>query len=312
MSFPENPLKKFRSYSYHHILLAGNSTTVADAFDRNEIQTSQLSRSKINPETGLLNVYNTLDESGQYVVLINGMTDGDLIIDELKWQNIMVPTSDEGGIDRTASMLLEGQMTVIEPKGFRFLNHINIACDSLQTDPNGLFFMIKTIFVGYSSEGEQGISKVQNISPLVFIMYDISSSFDAAGTVYNLEFVGLSNGAAKLPHVLNVSESVSGFAYYESRDATLAGSMKNVEALIQSNYEKHVRTTQNLLPPGETVENSFRLIKYRIILDEPYRSLYFIDAAPEQVSETTVLSPHITVGPEDTIEDIIHNVMQKS
>lgn len=199
MASTENPLHKYRSYSYHHILIAADTTSVLREMEKKENSSVSLGSlvSKAVRIKGDTVEVNEIPEIGKYVVIMNGMTDCDFYISDLKWETVFCPSY--GNTTSTTSIVgLEGTMTVVEPNNIRFMHFLNNVFNALETDPIGVVFILKTIFIGYP-EGDDSRPEVYSaVKPLGMTLYDMSSNFEATGSTYTLSFVGISNGAASL------------------------------------------------------------------------------------------------------------------
>ena len=121
MSTPENILSKYRTYSYHHVLVACESTSVAETLAKsgnlykyiNAPGDEQYTKNSIsrNPST------NSGGIIGDYIIITNNMVDSNFFIDDLKWMTVVAPTPPKKGEDfeQFASFAVEGSMVVTEP-----------------------------------------------------------------------------------------------------------------------------------------------------------------------------------------------------
>ncbi len=109
MSTPENPLAKYRSYSYHHILIACDNEAAArfirgsnaiDAF--RQIGTEQ--QQEIPDQTLKLRPIPEIDETtgketktriGAYVVILNGMVDTTYVVRDVEWFTATATSTDK-------------------------------------------------------------------------------------------------------------------------------------------------------------------------------------------------------------------------
>jgi len=230
MSNPQNILGKFRSYAYHHILMVCNNTTAAEALtNTSEITTFQHPRDKDRYIARPIGN----DENNKYVTLIDGTTDARYYITSATWENIiaMENTVGKGDIPQSTSMSLEGELEIMEPLGASFLNRLTDVCDVLDTDPVGLIFVLKTIFVGHNDDGTTEM--ISNIKPLLFVNYDINAIFDSSGAKYKMMFVGVVNGLGKLPHTQKI---FNGFSFKVNPTDTLAQTFDNIAVKINNAY----------------------------------------------------------------------------
>jgi len=77
MSNPENILARYRTYSYHHILIACESTQVAEVLAND----TNMYRYMITAGTQRFSKQKAQKNAGDYVVISHGMTDADFIVD---------------------------------------------------------------------------------------------------------------------------------------------------------------------------------------------------------------------------------------
>lgn len=314
MSSPENPLKKYRSYAYKHILIASNSTDIIESFRAGEISTTSLSKSAFDTEERLFRVSTNKTGTAEYVVLINGMTDSEFIIDDVSWSSVMAPSPSSIGTSQMTTMAIDGKMTITEPKGFRFLEVLNLAHNSLRTDPNGMIFLLKTLFVGYPDDGGSP-EIIPNILPLAFFMVDITADFTEKGAEYNLDFVALNNGAAKMPQYSDAIENIPNINLSTTGNSVV-NVLKGMFSKINSAYRQHVnKVSRDMLRDGQRIEDNFRLVEYVIDIDPHYlgnANQYVVDDIQEQAQETAKNNDGvISLGPNMGIESAINTIMKK-
>jgi hypothetical protein len=312
MSNPPNPLAKFRTYSYHHVLFVCATTAAAEAIASNDgfdsfvgVQRREADGSpKIHSGGG-----------GKYVVLLDGRSSADFVIESVEWELITVPEFGQQSTKGATSMDVQGTMTIIEPRGVDFLTTIALISDALKTDYSSLIYVLKTYFVGYSSDAPNGnnISEhISNVRPMMFLFLNIAATFDHSGSEYRIEMLGLTNGAGKLPQVAKSADQVS-MAVQPGQ--TVGQALDKLAALMtclaKEAYDKvqEAGTQAGIpLPVGKKVE-------YKIFYDDIYgTSDYKIDTtAPTtqskgQGQEDTI----ITFGQTATVESAIDIIMQKS
>jgi hypothetical protein len=196
----ENPLHNFSSHSYHHILVACNTTAVAES-----LSTSSATFSKLINTPGAANILGddnaTMEaaktEDGEYVVIINGLSDAEFIVRAVNWSTIIAPGGNPTTDEQSTTMSIEGTMEIVEPKGFLFMNVVFNTSRVLNTEPVNIIWVLKTIFVGYGDTISSAPAYITNIKPLLFQLVDVEGSFDEGGSLYNLVFVAMINGAGK-------------------------------------------------------------------------------------------------------------------
>ena len=317
MSNPENPLSQYHTYSYHHILLVCSTTVAAEAIQKsNSLMTFM--RSKQKPKPNNKQGTNQVDENtpedpyakyraipvrdknngkllGNYCIIINGMTDSDFVISKTKWLNITAADSGSNAGERFTTMTAEGSMTIQEPRGIKFLNVMAEIANELKSDPSGLIFVLKTIFIGHVADSvafgiddagkvHQSVRKknqtfatydpITNIRPLLFMMYDITAAFDVTGGTYEISFVGLNNGASKQKHIMRAAEQISiNFSEQESR--TLGAGLRKLQTEINKQYDDYYNEVKRRVEltvdsKGNMTKFKGKKVKYIIEAEWPY------------------------------------------
>lgn len=269
-----NALHKFRTYGYHHVLIAAN-TTIAAAEVINE--KTDITRF-LHPGMSAEKKYEPIASksgNGSYIVVINGMTDAQYLIDSIEWEAIFDPDAKSSNAHAS---FVEGSMQIQEPKGVRFMKVMKTVCDNLKSDPNGLTFILKTIFVGYTdeSEGQGQVATILDVKPFQFFIYDITGEFTNAGSSYEISFVGQVNGTSRLPAFSTVQQSnITGGTIKDAlaslQDTLNAAAKAAHEDLIKkldesNNQEKHNAQGTNPSPKGRPIE-------YSILAHEDFASL---------------------------------------
>lgn len=320
MSTPENPLAKYRSYSYHHVLIACDNEAAARFIresDRPGIfrDLEQQRAVTITEDERIVPLENTDDvQVGSYVVIINGMVDTAFVIRDVEWFTTTAASTDQH--DKFTSIAVEGKMTVEEPRGIRFMNALNGACDKLQSDPTGVIWMLKTIFVGHgvTDLGDEFSDYITNLRPLEFMIYDVTGVFDVTGGVYEIAFAGANNGAARFPQFSRVAETIT---VNPKGDKKLSTSMNILAKNMQDRSIKNrqcvidaLKRTYSDIDP--TKLDGFRQVNYAIILEDPYtNSEYEIDGWTEQELDNTTGTGVFKFGPKSTIEQAIRHIMDR-
>ncbi len=320
MSNPQNILAKYRSYAYHHILIACDNEAAA-RFIRgsNSLNVFRDLRSArpvtLDEKQNLIPLINKDNQVqvGSYVVILNGMINSDFVVRDVEWFTSTAASTDQQ--DKFTSIAVEGKMTVEEPRGVRFMNELNGACDLLQTDPTGVIWLLKTVFIGHGiKDGVEFSDYILNLLPLEYIMYNVTGTFDITGGIYEIEFVGANNGAARLPQYSRIAKEIS----FTPPDDTLE---KSMDALIFHMNEKSrinrncvigaLKKAYDFVAPEDLEQ--FRLVEYRIVLEDPYTSSgkYIITGWTDQERDTTKTPGPFKFGVQSTVEQAIRHIMTR-
>lgn len=312
MSKPANPLGEFRTYAYHQFLVVTNSSTTAEALSKSDV----ISDFRSNFETDFRDRFIERTESqtgGSYVVLIDGLSDSLFSIKSAKWMSFMQPTGTESGLVDQASAELDGELIIVEPQGVNFLNELARASDTLRSDPNGLVFVLKTIFVGQLPNGQT--RTISNIRALTFVMVDVTAIIDFASTEYTLAFVGAVNGAGFFPYVQQVAR---GRSISVGKGDTVASALKGLAKNINKHWEeqrnilqKQAKTSGRAELQGLDFEKDFRKVTYKITPDAVYEDARFevgdnlLPSAENKGTGDAVIQPGQNVGIVECIKRIM-------
>lgn len=309
-----NPLARFKSYSYYHVLAVCNSTETADAL---AAQTTGIVDAWLHPsgsvgskgsrpgeDLGRYAPITTLGKGLEYCILINGATDAAYTITKVNFQTL----ASAGAVnnDRFTSLAVEGRMEISEPKGVTFLDTIVRCCVALKKDPAHVAFMLKTFFVGYNERDE--IETIPGVSPLTFVITDATGSFTEAGGTYNLEFVAIQNGLTRLPQFDKMLKMppVKGGSLQEVIDLMQKSIDENYEKMFQCIYKQVEKANPDIV-------DTLKKVKYKIELNDLYKTAdYKFDPSHQQGSDTGKCSEpaQISTGNDISLESAIHQMMQ--
>ncbi len=333
MSNPQNILGKFGSYNYHHMLMVCNNTEAAEELmNTSEITAFQRTPQSIRDEKLRFapRSINGATSKNKYITLIDGTSDARFYITEASWENIiaMENTIGSDGIPESTSMSLDGELEIVEPLGAKFLNTLTNACDSLETDPVGLVFVLKTIFVGYNDDGTTEM--ISNIKPLLFINYDITAIFDSSGAKYKMAFVGAINGMGKLPHTQRIFNGLN----FNIGDGNLSDTFKIISKNVNDKYKDFLQRAKfdftkilynNASSANKTLTAADAVSQANAFFDKNYRGVEYKVFAPEYDNQRYKAGDNESVriktkqelgsfnyGDNIGIEEIIKKVMASS
>jgi hypothetical protein len=245
-----NPLKAYRSYSYHFILVVMDTTAyldISNASTRNLVNqnptpgnvASQVGNSSFYDRRDPVNnprmIMQDANGLGNYSIFIDTRQDTDFIIEDVEWGTTFIGNSNTSdspvGLN---TFLTDGQMRIVEPRGAEFLNALAAYADpkQLNTDPATMPMMMKIVFVGHKDDGTSEIVPV-NVPPFGIVFTDITGSIDANGTTYMIKYCGLLNGAAWNQTYDSI---VDGMTFYFIPNLDLAGHLAAFQAAINAKY----------------------------------------------------------------------------
>jgi len=317
MSRPLNVLSKYRTYSYHHILIICDSvaTSASISVGDNVNGTTELNDVIRKSVSGLYSSESRLSTDpatgGQFVVMINGLTDAHYSIEELKWESITGQKGNNNSGNYTA-MVTEGAMVINEPKGVRFLNDVKKAYERLRRDHNSCVWMIKTIFVGYNDNHVNGKPDepeyYTDIKPLVFTVVDLEAEFNVQGAIYDLKFVNINNGVSKMPQINDITSTVM---MNLRKDTTLKGAIETLFKKMNARYDQYFDSVKQ-----DIIAQKLKPlpVKYEITLSKEYNETdYKVDDVQQQTTSDglTNSGAAFDFSKGVTIENAIKTIMNR-
>ncbi len=283
MSNPENILSRYRTYSYHHILIACDNNAAAnyisDAKELSvfrEIGDDTIEASGVFTPAIEVNAKEDVSDAiertriGNYVVILNSLIDTRYVIQNAQWMSATAASTDHQ--DRFNSLAVEGSIEVQEPGGIRFMNALNAAADKLKTDPTGIIWLLKTIFVGHgvNNDGSEFTDHITNLKPLQFMIYDVTGTFSTSGGMYNIEFAGISNGASRFPQFSRAAEQITFLAQNRTLKGALSGFAAKMSIQSRDNRDCLVKALNEAYADHGVDLETLRGVRYEIIAEEPY------------------------------------------
>ena len=263
----------------------------------------------MTPNLGQLSV-RTTSNGGKYCILINGSTDSSITITKASWTSATAASVTQN--DRNTSIAIEGALTLSEPKGIIFLDNIVKCCIALGIDSANAVWCLKTFFVGYKvdADGSENIEHITYINPLMFLAIDVAGSFSEQGGIYEITFVALSHGAARLPQF-----SKSGYAANFQVGNNLREAFKNFTEVVTDNYNHYydcITEQIKSLPNSSELVSALRYVNYVIEPIAPYdQDIYTVTNQLPQAKSIGDCNASATgrLEPNASIESGIHYIM---
>lgn len=299
-----NQLSQMRSYSYYFSLVLCRNAEIAETLSTStdlsvwehpqgpDQARDYLALGKYAPRA-----LDGGNSSNDYVVLIFGATDADFSITDVKWMSITAAEAVPNDIGN--SIAIEGSIKVSEPRGIIFVDTIVLATQALGVDPSSVVWMLKPFFVGYANAGslQNNVDIPQHIStikPTMFIPLDVAGVFTESGGMYEIPFVGLANGASRLPQY---SRAADGFTV--NVGPALKDAMQQLVTQINSRYQDYYKCVtakiaavdqQQVIdgtpPVNRTGPQNYLPIEYIILLDPVYcADRYLVSDTPQQYQD---------------------------
>jgi hypothetical protein len=312
MSKPPNILSQFATYSYHQFLAVCDSTQTAEALAKPTRNANAVNL--FHHPFGAEKYTARAAGSGNYVVLIDGTTDAHFQILSSHWTTVINPTEKTpDGVTTGLGTVVDGTIDIYEPNGALFLKRMEEAATTLKTGPTGLSFVLKTIFVGHTTDVEGGQDIIGNIKPLIFQLWDIKATFDSTGSKYQFGSVGAVGGGARLPQTNQIA---AGLTMKIDRGLTVDETLKKLETEIANRYEKEKKVLQKKFDDEGVpidVEKDFRKVNYKIILDEKYKKGHYIAGVNEVIrAANSQEDPTMQFTNGEGVERMIERVMTSS
>jgi len=268
-----NPLRAYRSYSYHWIMIATDNTNIFDIADQPDSGLDPTS----DPDFYVRPVGNdrrAIKEgpkgTGPYSILIDGRVDTDFIIQEVEFGTTFVgATIDQvAPSDTTASMntyASDGKLTIVEPRGCNFVNLLARLGDTnyLNVDVGSMYFLLKVIFIGQKDDGT--VEQVTNIPPFGVVLTDFSGTVDENGTTYVIPFSNVYNGQSWNK---SYDAMVDNIHFTFRQKESLATHLARFTTQLNEKYEAdRLATVANLKKAGFDTSQMSKLL-YTIKLDD--------------------------------------------
>lgn len=250
-----NPIKRYRSTSYHHVLVVSNTTDVYP-----DLVKGTGTALYDHPDTKGIGDRFTPQHTNSnipYIVLLNSLTDTQYTIKTFTINNILM--SDSAGQDArnipSTAVNTVGSMIIDEPYSANFLETLSNAATQLNTQATNLCFYVKIFFIGQLADGT--VEQFGYISPIGITLNLIDATFSFAGASYAIEFVAMDSGTANNSTIATVGGvSVSTFP-------TIGAAIKEFETKINASVTATASAAKPKLKPDT----------YHFIVDDFYASM---------------------------------------
>lgn len=277
-----NPLDKFTSYSTHFVVLAARTTENARVFTDD----------KQNEAT--LDAINRVDFLGERVPYEKAKGDVYLVMDTRRFSQFTVETMKYESLinglsagQSHANLVNIIEMTVLDSVGISFINYMQWLMDTkMQTNFDGLIFLIRVIFVGHTDGG--GSETVQSIT-IPCHLFKMEVNLDYAKGIYNLEFMPNFNfSPAQHSRWLNIGTASTFFS--GKGNSTLGGMIRGFEERLNKQsaeyYDKvELKIRQAGRTPKPTSGKFGRLVKYQVTIPAEWEGLKFTGASVNSSEE---------------------------
>ena len=307
MSRPENPLARYRTYSYQHIMMACSSTDVAAALSSADTEFSSILdlRSTSDP-------YKPIDVAGgKLVIVIDSRTDAHYFIDEFTMETQLINNGSAGMGAATATA--QGSFTVYEPiSAATFILQLRFITESLGLN-SGLdsTYVMKTLFYGYNDDGTYDV--ISTVPGWTFGISGMNANFTEKGSEYSIECIGLGGGSGTNAKYASLDGLATSIAITKSN--TLKDVLADYETQQNAAYKKKIEEALKKQIVGN--ENLPSFLEFKIVLQPPYDDPSYVldDISAHQsvdgrAGEYSVGQP-VTFGPAQDLQGGIMAILDK-
>lgn len=321
MSTPPNPLDRFRSHSYHHILLVANSTEAMRLLTDPTLSSNQEQEILSSIKLGKKITVNGAGKDSGFFMICDTRKNSFFSINEVTYTS----TLSAGATKLSSAIFGTINVNMVDPSGVAFLNYIKwIMDDQLKISLHKAVFLLKTIFVGHTAEGTTE-TIYQNAIPMM--MYDMTLNPSHHGSMIYAKFSPLLNGSvvyiddysrmfdvssiyAKTNSVKDAVASLENKLNEKSREWYKSLQVK----IVEDNEQKNIKPSSGY----------GKLVQYMITIPddwESFRILGVFDKITESVfGKNGVRGPVTTHGvniglkttPDSTIIDALETILKQS
>ena len=320
MSNPVNPLDRFRSYSYHHILLVTNSTEAIRLLTNPSLSDGEeqeiLSTIKLGERIPVKG-----SENSGYYMICDTRKNSFFPITDVNYTG----TLQSGNSKNTSAIASSISINMVDPLGTAFLNYIKwVTDDELKISLHKAVFLLKTIFVGHTHDGTTE-TVYQNGIPMM--LYDMTLNPSSHGSVIYCKFSPLTCGAVTYIEDYSKVFDIPGI---NSKTSRLKDAIKDFENSLNSRSRKWYRDLQLTIINGtenkETTPSQGygKLLQYMITIPDDWESFKVIGgyetASEAQFKKGGTKDPIETKGvhiglhlnPKSTISEVLDLVLKQS
>jgi len=283
----KNALDAFTSYSTHFVVMAARSTETARAFTQQSNNRETLDAIDKVKALGEVVPYSTARSGEDVYLVMDTRRFSQFTVESMKY-DVLINGLTAGQSHANLATTIE--MTVLDSVGISFINFMQWLMDTkLQTNFDGMIFLIRVIFVGHNSDGTTQTVQAVTIPAYLFKM---EVNLDFSKGVYNLEFMPNMNFSVfQHKRWLHIGKATS-FSTIGSK--TLQSVVKAFEdRLNEESLSFYNATSPILLRAGRNPQNTGsqnskfgRLVKYQITLPDGWGDKEFFGSWKHNVNSS--------------------------
>lgn len=297
-----NANSKYRTYSYHHILIACAHGGVAEALSTTSNDLSLFSEGS---RSGALRGGSA--GGGEYFILVNGMKDAHFVIKSASWLSMKNPnTSSPYGPTEPGGAIsaIEGEIVIEEPGGIDLLNVFSEITTTLMTRPVEQTYLLKTVFVGHTTDGNTVVDS--SVAPIFFAALDIEVDIKSSGVVYLIKCGGIVNGVG---HIAQYADGNRGTSVTFPPGTTLKAGFEMLTATVNKENErkrqKTLEDTRN--DSGAQVLADSKVVTYKYEVSPELENLLIGSNSKVNEKDKTG-GVTLTAAGEESVTSFVHRV----
>jgi hypothetical protein len=275
MPYIKNPLDDFSSYSIHYILVACRTTQTALNFANSSFKQATLEA--IDAATYLGAPISVGGVNDDVYLVLDTRRFGQFTVESLKY-DVYVNGLQAGAA--TSNLATDLSMQILDSVGISFGNFMQWLMDKqLQTNYDGMVFMLRTIFVGHHPDGSSETVQSETI-PMHLNRMDINLDF-GRGT-YTLEFMPNMNfNVNRFGRFLTVSTATS----YKSEDNKLSSAIKSLNDRLNAVSKEYYGAVQGVLNGTGSTKTTGRMVQYQITIPDAWNDMTFAGGVSGKAEE---------------------------
>lgn len=277
-----NPLDDFQSYSVHHIMLACRTTENARDFASPDPEKAAETLQAIGKAKSLGEEIK-YGSGGVAFLVMDTRRFSQFTVENLKYE-VLINGLSKG--QSQANLATSIEMTILDSVGISFINFLQWLMDTkMRTNFDGMIFMLRTIFVGHTSDGKT--ETVQTVT-IPMHLYKMEVDLNYARGIYACEF--MPNFNFDVDHHarwLNINAVTS---YFTGKENTLGALVQNFQNRLNAkSLEVYNKTSKALLRAGKLPKDSGtdfgRSVQYMITLPKGWAEMEFQGSAVSIMKE---------------------------